>query len=285
MEVIYGKPIADSIKTKIKQELIEMTKTHRQPKLAVILVGNDPASQKYVANKQKACANVDILSEVITFENTVSEKTLINTIQMLNNDTSVDGILVQLPLPKHIAVSNVINAIAVDKDVDGFHPIHLGNLFSGNPTIIPCTPKGIMEYFKQVNYNLTSKNVVIIGRSTIVSKPLIALFLNADATVTITHSKTNNLKDITSKADVLVVAVGKANFITKDYIKENCFIIDVGINVNENGTLCGDVDFENVKDKVAYITPVPKGIGVTTIAMLLENTFTLYKKHIQKNQM
>lgn len=281
MKLIYGKEIADPIKENAKNEIDVLTKTYRKPKLVVILVGEDPASKKYVSNKQKTCASVGILSEVIHFEPTVSEKKLIACIETLNSDNDVDGILVQLPLPKHIEVKNIINTIAIDKDVDGFHPLHLGNALASEPSIIPCTPKGIMKFFDVANYNLSGKHVVIIGRSTIVSKPLIPLFLQKDATVTITHSKTQELSTITKQADVLVVAIGKANFITKDYVKKDAFVVDVGINVNSNGKLCGDVDFEDVKDTVGYITPVPRGVGVTTIAMLIQNTLELYKMHIK----
>lgn len=277
--IIYAKEIADQIKSEIKEEVSKIK--GRLPKLVVILAGENQASQKYVNAKHKACNELGINSEIIQLEESCSEETLLLEIERLNQDETVDGILVQLPLPKHINVDKVLDSISADKDVDGFHPIHLGNLLSNKPSIIPCTPKGIMKFFEFVNYDLTGKNVVIIGRSTIVSKPLVHLFLQQDATVTITHSKTRNLEEVCRNADVVVAAVGRAKMINENYIKEGAFVIDVGINVDENGKLCGDVDFERVVDKVGYITPVPKGVGVMTITMLLRNTIELYKKHIQ----
>lgn len=277
--IIYAKEIADQIKSEIKEEVSKIK--GRLPKLVVILVGENQASQKYVNAKHKACNELGINSEIIQLEESCSEETLLLEIDRLNHDETVDGILVQLPLPKHINVDKVLDSISDDKDVDGFHPIHLGNLLSNKPSIIPCTPKGIMKFFEFVNYDLTGKNVVIIGRSTIVSKPLVHLFLQQDATVTITHSKTRNLEEVCRNADVVVAAVGRAKMINENYIKEGAFVIDVGINVDENGKLCGDVDFDRVVNKVGYITPVPKGVGVMTITMLLRNTIELYKKHIQ----
>lgn len=277
--IIYAKEIADQIKSEIKEEVSKIK--GRLPKLVVILAGENQASQKYVNAKHKACNELGINSEIIQLEESCSEEALLLEIDRLNHDATVDGILVQLPLPKHINVDKVLDSISADKDVDGFHPIHLGNLLSNKPSIIPCTPKGIMKFFEFVNYDLTGKNVVIIGRSTIVSKPLVHLFLQQDATVTITHSKTRNLEEVCRNADVVVAAVGRAKMINENYIKEGAFVIDVGINVDENGKLCGDVDFERVVDKVGYITPVPKGVGVMTITMLLRNTIELYKKHIQ----
>lgn len=277
--IIYAKEIADQIKSEIKEEVSKIK--GRLPKLVVILVGENQASQKYVNAKHKACNELGINSEIIQLEESCSEEALLLEIDRLNQDETVDGILVQLPLPKHINVDKVLDSISDDKDVDGFHPIHLGNLLSNKPSIIPCTPKGIMKFFEFVNYDLTGKNVVIIGRSTIVSKPLVHLFLQQDATVTITHSKTRNLEEVCRNADVVVAAVGRAKMINENYIKEGAFVIDVGINVDENGKLCGDVDFDRVVNKVGYITPVPKGVGVMTITMLLRNTIELYKKHIQ----
>lgn len=277
--IIYAKEIADQIKSEIKEEVSKIK--GRLPKLVVILAGENQASQKYVNAKHKACNELGINSEIIQLEESCSEETLLLEIDRLNHDATVDGILVQLPLPKHINVDKVLDSISADKDVDGFHPIHLGNLLSNKPSIIPCTPKGIMKFFEFVNYDLTGKNVVIIGRSTIVSKPLVHLFLQQDATVTITHSKTRNLEEVCRNADVVVAAVGRAKMINENYIKEGAFVIDVGINVDENSKLCGDVDFDRVVSKVGYITPVPKGVGVMTITMLLRNTIELYKKHIQ----
>lgn len=277
--IIYAKEIADKIKDEIKEEVSNIK--GRLPKLVVILVGENQASQKYVNAKHKACNELGILSEIVKLEENCSQIELLSEINKLNQDDTVDGILVQLPLPKHINVDEVLDSISPSKDVDGFHPIHLGNLLSNKPSIIPCTPKGIMKFFEFVGYDLTGKNVVIIGRSTIVSKPLVHLFLQKDATVTITHSKTKNLPEVCSKADVVVVAIGRAKMVNQSYIKEGAFVVDVGINVDENGKLCGDVDFESVKDKVGYITPVPKGVGVMTITMLLQNTLELYKNHVK----
>ncbi len=277
--IIYAKEIADKIKDEIKEEVSNIK--GRLPKLVVILVGENQASQKYVNAKHKACNELGILSEIVKLEESCSQIELLSEINKLNQDDTVDGILVQLPLPKHINVDEVLDSISPSKDVDGFHPIHLGNLLSNKPSIIPCTPKGIMKFFEFVGYDLTGKNVVIIGRSTIVSKPLVHLFLQKDATVTITHSKTKNLPEVCSKADVVVVAIGRAKMVNQSYIKEGAFVVDVGINVDENGKLCGDVDFESVKDKVGYITPVPKGVGVMTITMLLQNTLELYKNHVK----
>lgn len=280
--IIYAKEIADKIKAEIKLE-VEKINT-RLPKLVVILVGENQASQKYVNAKHKACNDLGILSEIIRLEETSSQLELLGEIERLNQDDTVDGILVQLPLPKHMNVDEVLDAISPDKDVDGFHPIHLGNLLSNKPSIIPCTPKGIMKFFEHVDYDLTGKNVVIVGRSTIVSKPLVHLFLQKNATVTITHSKTKNLAEVCHNADVLVVAIGRTKMIDETYVKENAFVVDVGINVDGNGKLCGDVDFEKVVDKVSYITPVPKGVGVMTITMLLQNTMELYHRHIKKGE-
>lgn len=277
--IIYAKDIADQIKDEIKTEISNIR--GRLPKLVVILVGENQASQKYVNAKHKACNDLGMLSEIIYLDENTTQNLLLSEIEKLNQDETVDGILVQLPLPKHINVDEVLDSISPSKDVDGFHPIHLGNLLSNKPSIIPCTPKGIMKFFEFVDYDLTGKNVVIIGRSTIVSKPLVHLFLQKDATVTITHSKTKNLPEVCSKADVVVVAIGRAKMVDQSYIKEGAFVVDVGINVDENGKLCGDVEFESVKDKVGYITPVPKGVGVMTITMLLQNTMELYKKHIK----
>lgn len=277
--IIYAKEIADKIKDEIKEEVSNIK--GRLPKLVVILVGENQASQKYVNAKHKACNELGILSEIVKLEESCSQIELLSEINKLNQDDTVDGILVQLPLPKHINVDEVLDSISPSKDVDGFHPIHLGNLLSNKPSTIPCTPKGIMKFFEFVGYDLTGKNVVIIGRSTIVSKPLVHLFLQKDATVTITHSKTKNLPEVCSKADVVVVAIGRAKMVNQSYIKEGAFVVDVGINVDENGKLCGDVDFESVKDKAGYITPVPKGVGVMTITMLLQNTLELYKNHVK----
>lgn len=279
--IIYAKEIADKIKQDIKSEVAQLIKSYRAPKLVVVLVGDNQASQKYVKAKHNACKELGILSEIVLLDATITTEKLKSEIERLNQDASVDGILVQLPLPKHINELEIIDKIDPNKDVDGFHPLHLGNLLINRDDIVPCTPLGIMAFFEHVNYDLTGKNVVIIGRSNIVSKPLLHLMLAKNATVTITHSKTQNLAQICATADVLVVAIGKPKFVTSEFIKNGAFVVDVGINVDENGKLCGDVDFDNVVDKVSYITPVPKGVGVMTITMLLKNTLKLCKNHLQ----
>lgn len=279
--ILYTKDISDKIRNSIKDEIIQYQEKFRAPHLVVILVGTDSASIKYVNAKKRACEEIGIVSSVIELASDISEKCLLDEIEKLNCDSGVDAILVQLPLPKHINTNKIITAIHQKKDVDGFHPHNVGNSLLGLECVTPCTPKGIMKLFDAVGYDLTGKNVVIVGRSNIVAKPLIGLFLEKNATVTITHSKTQDLAQHTKKADVLVVAVGKAKLITCEMVKEGAFVVDVGINVMENGKLCGDVDFDRVHEKCAFITPVPKGVGVMTITMLLFNTMLLYKNNLE----
>lgn len=277
-KVIYGTDIANRIKKKVKETVDKnLEEGKRAPHLSVILVGNNDASRIYVKGKKRDCDEVGINMSILHFDN-ISEKELIHQIETLNNDDETDGILVQLPLPKYINEDNIINAINPAKDVDGFHPYNAGKLFIGEDTFIPCTPKGIMRVLKEIGlHDLSGKKAVVIGRSNIVGKPVAKLLMDKNATVTICHSKTANIKEETRQADILVSAIGKSQIIKKDWIKSGTVVIDVGINRNENGKVCGDVDFENVIDKVSYITPVPKGIGLMTRAMLLENVIQAYQ--------
>ena len=275
MQILDGKQVS----LDVKNELMEMTEKLKAEKgyvpcLAVIIVGEDPASKVYVANKEKACEYIGYKSLKYALEEDTTQQELLSLIEKLNNDDEVDGILCQLPLPKHIDEEAVINAIKPEKDVDAFHPVNVGKIMVGNYTTLPCTPAGVMELLKRTGTDLTGKSCVVIGRSNIVGKPMSMLLLHANATVTICHSKTRNLKEICSNADIIVAAVGRAKFVTADMVKEGAIVIDVGINRNENGKLCGDVDFENVKDKCSFITPVPGGCGPMTIAMLMKNTYS-----------
>lgn len=268
--VIDGKGLSERIINNLKDNNIS-------PTLAVILVGNNPASEIYVRNKEKSCEKAGIISKLFKYDEDIQEKELLEKICQLNNDDSIDAILVQLPLPEHIDENKITKAILPEKDVDGFTPVNIGLLASGlKPYAYPCTPKGIMTILKEYNINPDGKHAVVVGRSNIVGKPLSIMLLNANATVTTCHSHTKNLKDITKTADILVAAVGKPKFITAEMVKEGAVVIDVGIS-RIDGKLCGDVDFENVSGKTSFITPVPKGVGPMTIASLMENTVELYK--------
>lgn len=268
--VIDGKGLSERIINNLKDNNIS-------PTLAVILVGNNPASEIYVRNKEKSCEKAGIISKLFKYDEDIQEKELLEKICQLNNDDTIDAILVQLPLPDHIDENKITKAILPEKDVDGFTPVNIGLLASGlKPYAYPCTPKGIMTILKEYNINPDGKHAVVVGRSNIVGKPLSIMLLNANATVTTCHSHTKNLKDITKTADILVVAVGKPKFITAEMVKEGAVVIDVGIS-RIDGKLCGDVDFENVSGKTAFITPVPKGVGPMTIASLMENTVELYR--------
>lgn len=282
MKLINGKEISKKTKDAIKAEIEEIRKTgKRVPKLAVILVGDNPASQVYVRNKEKACAYVGMESLRINKDATLSEEELLKLIDELNHDDGVDGILVQLPLPKTIDEEKVLKVIAPEKDVDGFHPANIAKLFLNEEGFIPCTPYGMMVMLEEIGYDLDGKEVVVVGRSNIVGKPVALLALHHNATVTIAHSHTKNLQEVTSRADVLIAAIGKAKFFTADYVKEGAVVLDVGMNRDENGKLCGDVDFDDVKEKVSAITPVPGGVGPMTIAMLMKNTLLSYKRRVQ----
>ncbi|BFQ96465.1 bifunctional methylenetetrahydrofolate dehydrogenase/methenyltetrahydrofolate cyclohydrolase [Enterococcus cecorum] len=278
MELLNGKELAQKLQQEMTQEVTELKEKGLQPGLAVILVGEDPASQVYVRNKERAANNIGMYSVVYRLPETTSEADLITKIEELNHDDKVHGILVQLPLPKHINEDLVLDTIDPAKDVDGFHPMNLGNLFAGKPTMIPCTPAGIMELIKLSGLDLAGKNAVIIGRSNIVGKPMAHLLLQANATVTICHSKTKDLPKVAKQADVLVVAIGRANFVTADFVKEGAVVIDVGINRDENNKLTGDVKFDEVAPLTSYITPVPGGVGPMTITMLMRQTIDAAKR-------
>lgn len=267
---LVSKKIKDSLKEQVEQE-------HIAARLVVIIVGNNPASKVYVRNKKNACEYIGIASEIIEYDEDVTEAVLLDKIEQLNIDNEVTGILVQLPLPKHIDEDRITLAINHKKDVDGFHPTNVGALSIGLPAPRPCTPSGIMELLKEYDIDPKGKNAVVIGRSNIVGKPIAMLLLEANATVTITHSHTKNLKEITKIADIVVVAIGMPRAIDSSYIKKGAVIIDVGINRLEDGKLCGDVDFEDVKNTAGLVTPVPGGVGPMTIAMLMKNCIAAYK--------
>lgn len=280
--IISGKEISVKIKDQLKEEVLKIKDEYqRLPKLAVILVGDNQASQVYVRNKERGCAYIGIESLKITHDASFSEAELLKEIEQLNQDDTVDGILVQLPLPKHINEDKVLEAIDPSKDVDGFHPQNVAKLFLGQKSLVPCTPKGMMVLLDEINYDLTGKEVVVVGRSNIVGKPVALLCLQKNATVTIAHSRTKNLKEVCKRADVLIAAVGRPKMINSEYVKEGAVVLDVGMNRDENNKLCGDVDFEDVKDLVHAITPVPGGIGPMTITMLLQNTLEAFYQHQQ----
>ena len=271
--IIDGKLIAEKLRSTIKRNVERITQESGvQPGLAVILVGDDPASQIYVRNKKRACEEVGIKSFEYVLPAETPEAVLIKLIEKLNNDHSVHGILCQLPLPKHLDEQVVINSISPYKDVDAFHPQNVGKIMLGNADFLPCTPAGVMELIKSTGVEISGKKCVVVGRSNIVGKPMAMLLLQANGTVTVCHSKTQNLKEECLTADILVVAIGKAKFITADMVKEGAVVIDVGMNRDENGKLCGDVDFEGVAEKASFITPVPGGVGPMTITMLMQNT-------------
>ncbi|KOS24558.1 5,10-methylene-tetrahydrofolate cyclohydrolase [Bacillus anthracis] len=276
--IIKGNEVAEKKRAQLKEEVVKLKEQGIVPGLAVILVGEDPASRSYVKGKEKGCEQVGIYSELIEFPETITEERLLAEIDRLNGDDRINGILVQLPLPKHIEEKAIIERISPEKDVDGFHPISVGRMMTGQDTFLPCTPHGIVELVKETNLDISGKHVVVIGRSNIVGKPVGQLFLNENATVTYCHSKTQNMKELTKLADILIVAVGRAKMVTADYIKEGAVVIDVGVNRLETGKLCGDVDFDNVLDVASYITPVPKGVGPMTITMLLHNTVESAKR-------
>lgn len=274
-ELISGKECSAKVRAEITEQVSEFARVHGYvPGLTVIIVGENPASQVYVRNKKKACIDVGMNSEVIELPEATTEEELLAYIERLNKDTSVHGILVQLPLPSHINEESVINAISPDKDVDAFHPVNVGKVMTGNFSFVPCTPAGVMEMLKYKNIDIAGKHCVIIGRSNIVGKPQAMLMLKENATVTVCHSKTKNLAEITRQADILVAAVGRANFVTSDMVADGAVVVDVGINRLPDGKLCGDVDFASVEPRASYITPVPGGVGPMTITMLLKNTLT-----------
>ncbi|GAB5057482.1 bifunctional methylenetetrahydrofolate dehydrogenase/methenyltetrahydrofolate cyclohydrolase [Companilactobacillus alimentarius] len=275
MELLEGKKVAAALDETMTQRVAALKKKSVTPGLAVILVGDNSASAVYVRNKKRRAEKLGINFQLIHFDATVTEQELLEKISELNNDSTIDGFIVQLPVPDHIDEDKVIEAIDPRKDVDGFTPISVGNLWIGTPLTKPATASGILMMLDHYNVDLDGKNVVIVGRSNIVGKPTAALMLDRNATVTITHSHTKNLKEITSKADVLVVAIGQAKFIKKDYVKDQAIVVDVGMDRNDQGKLCGDVDFEDVKDKVSMITPVPGGVGPMTITALVDQVIEL----------
>lgn len=282
-ELIDGKLVTAETRKKTAEEIKKFKETTGvTPGLAVILVGNDPASAVYVRNKHKGCLDVGMNSYQLEYPESTTEEELLAKIEELNNDENVHGILVQLPLPRHINEDNVINAISPDKDVDAFHPENVGKILIGKYDFLPCTPAGVMELLAFYSIDIEGKECVVLGRSNIVGKPMALLLLQKNGTVTVCHSRTKNLADITRRADILVVAIGRANFVTADMVKDGAVVIDVGINRCADGKLTGDVDFNAVKDKASFITPVPGGVGPMTITMLLGNTLTAAKKQVEK---
>ena len=271
MELIDGKNLAKEIRENLKVKCEELKTKGINPKLAVIMVGDDKSSQIYVRNKSKACNEIGIEFEEFLLKENTKQEELINLINKLNNDKTINGILLQSPIPKHLDINEAFRTIAPEKDVDGFNPVNVGKLCLNQDTFVSCTPYGIMKMFEKYNIDLEGKSVVIIGRSNIVGKPLIQCCLNKNATVTVCHSKTRDLKEYTKRADILIVAIGKSKFVTEDMVKQDAVVIDVGINRGEDGKLTGDVDFDNVSKKASFITPVPGGVGPMTIAMLMNN--------------
>lgn len=269
--IIDGKKLAKEIRESLKIKCEELKEKGINPKLAVIMVGDDKASQVYVRNKSKACHEIGIEFEEYLLESTIEQKVLIDLIKKLNQDSKIHGILLQSPIPGHLDINEAFGTIAPEKDVDGFNPVNVGKLCLNQDTFVSCTPYGIMKMLEAYDIDLTGKNVTILGRSNIVGKPLIQCCLNRNATVTVCHSKTKDLKQHTQNADVIIVAIGKSNFVTSDMIKQDAVVIDVGINRNDDENLTGDVDFESVSEKASYITPVPGGVGPMTIAMLMNN--------------
>ncbi len=282
MQIIDGKKVSALVKEEVKKQTLELKEQYGiTPGLAVVIVGDDPASRVYVNNKKKACELVGFKSEEFSLPAETTQEELLNLVKTLNEKKDINGILVQLPLPEHLDDKAVIEAINPLKDVDAFHAVNVGKIMLGEYDFMPCTPAGVMEMLHSYNIPVNGKNCVVIGRSNIVGKPMAMLLLHENGTVTICHSCTQNLAEICSKADILVAAVGKPKFVTADMVKEGAVVIDVGMDRDENGKLCGDVDFENVKDKCSYITPVPGGVGPMTVATLMKNTLKAAK--IQNN--
>ncbi|MBP1906630.1 methylenetetrahydrofolate dehydrogenase (NADP+)/methenyltetrahydrofolate cyclohydrolase [Paenibacillus turicensis] len=276
--IINGKQISEEIRNSLRNEVEQLKGQGLTPGLAVILVGEDPASGVYVRNKEKACHDLGFYSEVHRLSADTTEQELLALVDKLNHQQDIHGILVQLPLPPHIHEKSVIDAISVHKDVDGFHPINVGNLVIGDDSLLPCTPAGVIELIKRAGVEMSGKHAVVIGRSNIVGKPVSLLLQRENATVTMCHSRTNNMKEITKQADILVVAIGRANFVDASFVKPGAVVIDVGMNRLDNGKLAGDVDFESVKEVSGPITPVPGGVGPMTITMLMQNTVVAAKR-------
>lgn len=281
-KLIDGKVISAAVKERVKAEVATLKQQGITTGLAVIIVGEDPASKVYVSNKKKACEALGIISEEYALPETTTQEELLSLIDTLNKKESINGILCQLPLPKHLDETAVINAILPEKDVDAFHPINVGKIMQGDFDFVPCTPAGVMEMLAFEGIEIAGKTCVVIGRSNIVGKPMAMLLLHKNGTVTICHSRTKNLKEVCQNADILVAAVGRPNFVTADMVKDGAVVIDVGIN-RVDGKLVGDVDFNDVCEKASYITPVPGGVGPMTIAMLMQNTLTAAKKQNKVN--
>lgn len=281
--IIDGKALAEKLQAKLAEKTAKLkAETGQEPGLVVILVGDNPASQVYVRNKERSALAAGFRSEVVRLPESTSQEELLTLIAKYNQDPTWHGILVQLPLPAHIDDEAVLLAIDPEKDVDGFHPTNMGRLWSGHPLMIPSTPAGIMEMFREYKVDLEGKNAVVIGRSNIVGKPMAQLLLSKNATVTLTHSRTHHLAKIAKKADILVVAIGRGHFVTKDFVKEGAVVIDVGMNRDENGKLIGDVKFAEVAEVASFITPVPKGVGPMTITMLMEQTYQAFVRSLEK---
>ena len=276
-EIINGKELAKKIRLKLKEEVDELKNNGIQPKLSVIMVGNDKASEIYVHNKSKVCNEIGIDFEEFLLPEETTKEELLGLIENLNQRKDINGILLQSPIPKHLDIREAFNSIDYRKDVDGFHPINVGKLAIGEESFVSCTPAGVMEMLKEYGIEIQGKRAVVIGRSNIVGKPLSQLLLNANATVTVCHSKTQNIEQITKEADILIAALGKPKFVTANMVKNGAVVIDVGINRNDEGKLIGDVDFENVEKIASYITPVPGGVGPMTIAMLMKNVIKAAK--------
>lgn len=277
--IMDGKALSLKLKEQMKQRIAQLKQQGINPKLVVVLVGDSSASQVYVRNKHKSCGEVGIESEVITMPEQTTQQELLEVVERLNQDETVDGILVQLPLPKQIDEKTVLRSILPEKDVDGFHPVNVGLLSIGDECFAPATPSGIIAMFQEYGIDIAGKNCVVIGRSNIVGKPMAALLLKNNATVTICHSKTEDLASYTRRADVVIVATGRRHTLTAEMVKEGAVVVDVGMNRNEQGKLCGDVDYEEVKEKASFITPVPGGVGPMTITELLENTIQAAQRH------
>ena len=277
-KAIYGSELSVKMKQQMADQIRQWANNHRLPKLAVVLIGNDAGSISYVKGKEKACATIGMESETFHLDRDVTQENVVALIDQLNGDDTVDGILVQLPLPSHLDESTILASIDPTKDVDGLTPVSLGKFFANQPGFRPCTPLGIMALLEEANVSIEGKHAVVVGRSQLVGNPIAQLLLRANATVTMTHSKTVDLPTITQQADILIVAIGKPKFITDAYVKDGAVVIDVGVN-RMDGKLCGDVDFEMVEPKASVITPVPKGVGPMTITMLLCNTLSAYRAH------
>ena len=283
-KILSGKAVSARVKEDIKVQAEKLTKAGTRPGLAVVIVGNDSASKVYVANKEKACAELGFYSEKHALPEETTEAELLSLIERLNNDDKIHGILVQLPLPKHLDDKTIINNILPSKDVDAFHPTNVGRIMIGDFDFVPCTPAGIMELIHESGVEVSGKECVVIGRSNIVGKPMAMLLLHEHGTVTVCHSRTKDLKAQTRRADILVAAVGIPTFVTGDMVKDGAVVIDVGMDRDENGKLCGDVDFDSVEPVAGAITPVPGGVGPMTIAMLMKNTLTAARRAHEKKQ-